>query len=80
MAADQLRSCQRSTLTCCAGDKLLANKQHAQLLEPYAQRKAAAEAYMKAVRPGLQVSGGPLLDPKVSLCTVCTPAQDAVHL
>ena len=47
-----------------AGDKLLADKQHAELLEPYEQRKAAAEAYMRAVRPGLHVAGGPLLDPQ----------------
>lgn len=46
------------------GDKLLANKQHAELLEPYDTRRDAAIAYMQAVHPGLHITGGPLLDPK----------------
>ena len=61
-------SAQLERLCDCAGEKLLLHKQHADLLESYEQRKAAAEAYMKAVRPDLQVSGGPLLDPKVLTC------------
>ena len=47
------------------GDKLLENKKHHELLEPYEQRAAAAVAYLKAVRPALTVQTGALLDPKV---------------
>ena len=48
-----------------AGDRLLAKKSHRELLESYEDRAAAAEKYLKAVRPGLTVQTGALLDPKV---------------
>lgn len=48
-----------------AGDQLLQNKQHRELLESYNDRRSAAIAYMKAVRPSLDISGGALTDPKV---------------
>ena len=62
--------------TCCplilsfklaAGDQLLVNKKHKELLESYEVRKDAVVAYLKSVRPTLNVAAGPLLDPKASL-------------
>ena len=50
------------------GDQLLAKKSHRELLAPYEDRAAAAERYLKAVRPGLTVQTGALLDPKVGCC------------
>ncbi|BDA50030.1 probable phosphopantetheine adenylyltransferase at C-terminar half [Coccomyxa sp. Obi] len=46
------------------GDKLLEKKKHFELLETYDQRAAAAESYIKSVRPALTVQTGALLDPK----------------
>ena len=45
------------------GDKLLAAKAHAGVLQPYGQREAKAVAFVRAVRPGLGVTTGALLDP-----------------
>ncbi|BDA50031.1 probable phosphopantetheine adenylyltransferase [Coccomyxa sp. Obi] len=45
-------------------DKLLEKKKHFELLEPYDQRAAAADSYIKSVRPALTVQTGALLDPK----------------
>lgn len=42
-------------------------QKHAELLEAYATREAAAVAYIKAVRPGLAVHTGELRDPKARL-------------
>lgn len=50
-----------------AADKLLLNKNHRELLQPYEQRRDTAVRFMQAVRPGLQVEAGPLTDPTVSL-------------
>lgn len=47
------------------GHRLLENKKHRELLEPYEQRAAAAESYLKTVRPALKVQTGALLDTKV---------------
>jgi hypothetical protein len=58
----------RANLLLHAGDKLLANKSHRELLAPYEQRAASAEAYLKAVRPSLTLQTGALLDPKVGAC------------
>ena len=51
-----------------AGQQLLQNKAHRELLESYEKRAQAASGYMKAVRPSLCIQTGALLDPKV--CTV----------
>ena len=48
-----------------AGQQLLQNKAHKELLESYSTRAQAACNYMKAVRPGLCIQTGALLDPKV---------------
>ena len=52
------------------GEKLLANKKHADLLESYKVREAAAIDYMKSVRPDLKILSGPLLDPYVRISTI----------
>lgn len=46
-----------------AADELLAKKAHRELLQPYAERAAAALAFMRAVRPGLDAEAGALRDP-----------------
>ena len=51
-----------------AGQQLLQKKAHKELLESYDKRAQAASGYMNAVRPGLCIQTGALLDPKV--CTV----------
>ena len=48
-----------------AGDRLLQKKAYKELLEPYDSRAQEAADYIKAVRPGLEVQTGALLDPKV---------------
>ena len=48
-----------------AGDQLLQKKAYKELLEPYDSRAQEAADYIKAVRPGLEVQTGALLDPKV---------------
>jgi phosphopantetheine adenylyltransferase len=45
-------------------DALLAGKARRELLQPYAERAAAAESYSRRVRPSLQVRTGALRDPK----------------
>lgn len=40
-------------------------QKHAELLEPYSRREAAAAEYVRAVRPGLEVHTGELHDAKV---------------
>ena len=57
-----------------AGQQLLQNKAHKELLESYDERAEAASGYMKAVRPSLCIQTGALLDPKV--CTVPCHAPD----
>lgn len=47
-----------------AGEKLLASKKNADLLEPFEKRSATASAYIKACRPDLDVEISALLDPK----------------
>lgn len=47
-----------------AGEQLLARKRAAELLEAYEARCAAAVGFALAVRPGLAVTTGALLDPK----------------
>jgi len=49
------------------GDQLLQNKAHKELLESYETRTQAAVDYVNAVRPGLNVQTGALLDPKVTV-------------
>ena len=49
------------------GDQLLQNKAHKELLESYETRIRAAVDYVNAVRPGLNVQTGALLDPKVTV-------------
>ncbi len=48
-----------------AADKLLVNKNHRELLQPYEQRSEQALRFVRAVRPHLEVSSGALTDPKV---------------
>ena len=50
----------------CAGDLLLKNKEHAELLQLYDQRAEAAVRFIQAVRPGLKVQTAALRDPKVT--------------
>lgn len=59
-----------ATPACCprlhpAADELLATKKNRALLEPYAEREAAACGYMRMVNPGITVVPGPLCDPQV---------------
>ena len=49
----------------CAGDLLLQNKEHAELLQTYNERRDAAVRFIHAVRPGLEVQTAALKDPKV---------------
>lgn len=68
-----------------AGDQLLQKKAYKELLEPYDSRAQEAADYIKAVRPGLEVQTGALLDPKVvtppagfsfnQICVHSSPAQ-----
>lgn len=46
-------------------------QEHAELLESYAMREAAAANYMKAVRPGVAVHTGELRDPKARILPCC---------
>lgn len=48
------------------GEQLLASKRHAELLQPFPERAAAAVAYVRKVRPSksFSVDVGALLDPK----------------
>jgi hypothetical protein len=48
-----------------AGDQLLQKKAYRELLEPYDCRSQAAADYVNAVRPGLEVHIGALLDARV---------------
>lgn len=48
-----------------AGDLLLQNKEHAELLQSYDERQDAAVKFIQAVRPGLRVQTAALRDPKV---------------
>jgi hypothetical protein len=45
-------------------------QKHAELLESYSTREAAAADYVRAVRPGLEVHTGELRDAKVRLWAV----------
>jgi len=47
-----------------SADALLEGKAHRDLIQGYAERAAAAEAFVRAVHPGLQVAAGPLEDPR----------------
>ena len=44
---------------------LLQNKEHAELLQPYDERRDAAVSFLQMVRPGLRVQTAALRDPKV---------------
>lgn len=59
-------------------DKLLASKKNKDLLEPYEAREAAAVNYMKAVNPALNVTAGPLIDPKIPPLAATDPAFEAI--
>ncbi|KAJ9512304.1 hypothetical protein QJQ45_012934 [Haematococcus lacustris] len=59
-------------------EQLLLNKQHRELLQPYAERERAAVEYMRAVRPGLLVQAGPLKDPKEPTQAELDPAMEAI--
>ncbi|KAG2492810.1 hypothetical protein HYH03_008970 [Edaphochlamys debaryana] len=59
-------------------DALLANKSHRELLQPYDVRKDAALSYLQAVRPDLQVSAGPLSDPKEPTAAETDPDMEAL--
>ena len=48
------------------GEKLLANKKFAELLQSYDDRAAAAADYVRRVRPDVAVQTGELTDPMVS--------------
>ena len=67
MHGDQTDVCLIASSSClqCAGDLLLKNKEHAELLQPYEQRAEAAVRFIHAVRPGLKVQTAALRDPKV---------------
>ena len=63
-----------------AGDLLLQNKQHAELLQPYDDRAAAAVQFINAVRPGLNVQTAALRDPQVTAShTFVSPERSAPH-
>ena len=47
-----------------SADTLLEGKAHRDLIQGYAERAAAAEAFVRAVHPGLLVAAGPLEDPR----------------
>ena len=49
----------------CVGDLLLQNKEHAELLQSYDERRDAAVKFIQAVRPELRVQTAPLRDPQV---------------
>lgn len=57
---------------------LLANKQHAALLQPYDARVAAATAFVAAVRPGLAVDTGALVDPAAPTAADVDPTMRAL--
>ena len=46
-------------------DKLLTTKKNKELLQAYDVREAAAVRYMQAVNPLIEVTSGPLTDPKI---------------
>jgi len=46
-----------------AGDKLLASKKNAHLIQPYEERAEIVVRFLKAVRPDLEVKAGALLNP-----------------
>jgi hypothetical protein len=50
---------------------------HAELLEPYSTRQAAAADYVRSVRPGLEVHTGELHDAKVRLSRVAGRRSDS---
>jgi len=47
-----------------SADALLEGKAHRDLIQGYAERAAAAEAFVRAVHPGVQVAAGPLENPR----------------
>ena len=49
----------------CVGDLLLQNKEHAELLQSYDERRDAAVKFIQAVRPELRVQTAALRDPQV---------------
>ncbi|KAK9839424.1 hypothetical protein WJX81_001331 [Elliptochloris bilobata] len=56
--------CTASLFIGVTGDQLLAKKRNAELLESYEARCEAAVRFVHAVRPGLAVKTGALLDPR----------------
>ncbi|CAL5222076.1 g4382 [Coccomyxa viridis] len=60
------------------GDQLLQKKAHKELLESYETRAHAAEIYVKAVRPGLTVQTGALLDPKAPTVAATDESMQAL--
>jgi len=59
-------------------ERLLANKNHAELLESYEARRDAAVTFMQAVRPGLQVVAGALVDPQEPTQAELDPSMEAI--
>ncbi|KAF5829180.1 hypothetical protein DUNSADRAFT_16444 [Dunaliella salina] len=59
-------------------EQLLANKNHAEMLESYDARRDAAVAFMQAVRPGLKVVAGALVDPQAP--RLCLHGQQWTHV
>lgn len=59
-------------------DKLLANKKHGELLEPYEVRESAAVEYMKRVNDNIKVTSGALHDPAKPPLAATDPNFEAV--
>mmetsp|Transcript_26526 Transcript_26526/g.68156 ORF Transcript_26526/g.68156 Transcript_26526/m.68156 type:complete len:396 (-) Transcript_26526:310-1497(-) len=61
-----------------ASDALLAKKKNAELLEGYDVRVGAAVDFLQRVRPGIQVSPGPLTDPAEPPLAATMPEMGAL--
>ncbi|KAI8463852.1 MAG: hypothetical protein J3K34DRAFT_474834 [Monoraphidium minutum] len=59
-------------------DELLAKKAYHDLLQPLAERTAAAAAFMATVRPGLRVESGALRDPAEPTAAELDPKMQAL--
>lgn len=60
------------------GDKLLSNKRNRDLLEKYDVRAQNAIDYIRRVNPQVEVTAGPLLDPKVPPIAATEADFDAI--
>ena len=65
----------------CVGDLLLQNKEHAELLQSYDERRDAAVKFIQAVRPELRVQTAALRDPQVytACCLITFYCQPWLH-